>query len=305
MKAHRTSRRSFRARSRIVPVVLAAAAGAAGGLVGVLALVAARASLVAGGHADASDRVALVTPLLCALAGGVLAVALLHRFKVADRDTLIGTVIAAAAPAFALGHLSRLFDPAGGGGFDPLSLTFWLGGFEWLEPARAADVVRSAPGLRPVSDAVGIEACAALAMCELVLVSGLLLAAVDLALSAPLCVGCRRWYRPQGGTVRRAATLPPATVIERASMRDWRFFRDLPPPRGRTALHLDLAACPACDRMSAVNITLSRPLRQHVTLVRDLRLGPDDLRTVRDLAAAAGRAHDDRSRPVPVFMPRG
>jgi len=310
--AHRTHRRSYRARPRIAPVVLAAAGGAAAGIAGVLALVAARVSLVAGGHADASARIALATPLVCALAGGLLSVALLRRCKVADRDTLIGVVIAAAAPAFALGHLSRLFDPAlalaGGGGADHLSVTFWLRGCEWLEPARAADVVRSAPGLRPVSNAVGVEACAALAMCELLLVAGLLLASIDRALSTPLCVTCRRWFRREGGAVRRAATLPPATVVERASARDWRFFRELGPPRGRKALRLDLCTCPGCDRMSAVNITLRRPLRQHLTLVRDLRLGPDDLRTVRDLAAAARRArlaHGDRTGPVAAFLPRG
>lgn len=310
MKAHRTPRRSFRARSRIAPVAVAIAAGAALGLAGVVALVAARVSLVAGGHVTASARIALATPLTCALVGGLLAVWLLHSFKVADRDTLIGGVIAAAAPAFALGHLSRLFDPglalAGGGAGGHFSLLFWLRGCEWLEPARAADVVREAPGLRPLSDLVGIEACAALAMCELLLVAGLLLAAVDRALSAPLCVGCRRWCRRQAGALRRAASQPPETVIERASARDWHFFRELGPPRGRSALRLDLAACPSCDRMSAVNITLSRPLRPDLPLVRDLRLGPDDLRTVRDLAAAGRRirAREEPSGSIPVFLPR-
>ncbi|HTK95547.1 MAG TPA: hypothetical protein VL382_07890, partial [Terriglobales bacterium] len=38
-----------------------------------------------------------------------------------------------------------------------------------------------------------------------ILVAGLLLAAVDRALSAPLGVGCRRWCRRQAGALRRAA----------------------------------------------------------------------------------------------------
>lgn len=308
MRSHRTRGRSFRARSRIAPVALAIATGVAVGAAGVLGLLAARVGLVAGDHAAASARLALATPLACALAGGLLAVALLHRFKVADRDVLVGAAIAAAAPAFALGHLSRLFDPAlalaGGGG--RTSLLFWLRGCEWLESARAADVVAAAPGLRPISELVGVEACAALAMCELLLLSGLLLAAVDRALSAPLCLGCRRWCRRQGGPIRRAAGAPPEVVIERASARDWRFFRELGAPRGRVALRLDLAACPTCDRMSAIDVTLCRPLRQDLTLVRDLRLGPDDLRTVRDLAAAARRtrSREERSGSVPVFLPR-
>ena len=58
--------------------------------------------------------------------------------------------------------------------------------------------------------------------------------------------------------------------------------------------------------MSALDITLSRPLRADLTLVRYLRLGPDDLRTVRELAAAARRArsHADHTGSVPVFAPR-
>lgn len=307
---HRSSRRSFRAQPRIAAIALAVAAGALAGAAAVVTALALRVSLVAGGHADASARVALATPLVCALAGGLLAVALLHRFKVCDRDTLIGVAIAAAAPAFALGHLSRLFDPAlalaAGGDAGRFSLMFWLHGCEWLAPALAADVVSGAPGLRAVSSAIGAEACAALAMCELLLVSGLLLAAVDRALAAPLCVGCRRWCRRQAGPLRRSAAMPPAVVVDRASARDWHFFRELGPPRERASLRLDLAACPSCDRMSALSIALSRPLRQDLTLVRDLRLGPDDLRTVRELAAAARRTHtrSERSGSVPVFAPR-
>ena len=306
----RTSRRSFRARPVIAPIAFAIAGGAAAGLAAVLALVAMRVSLVEGGHADTSARIALATPLACGLAAGLLAVLLLHWCKVSDRDSQIGAAIAAAAPAFVLGHLSRLFDPAlalaashDAGRF---SLAFWLSGCEWLERARAADVVMSAPGLRPVADAIGAEACAALAMCELVLFCGLLLVAVDRALATPLCVGCRRWCRRQGAAMRRSATMPPGLVVARASARDWHFFRELGPPRGRSSLHLDLAVCPGCNRMSSLDITLSRPLRQDITLVHDLRLGPDDLRTVRDMAAAAQREtiRAEHSTSVPVFVPR-
>ncbi len=310
MKQRPSSRRSFRAPSAVAPIAVAISAGAAAGLAAVVALVAARVSLVAGGQVAASDAIALATPLGCALAGGLLAVFLLHRFKVSDRDTLIAAAIAGAAPAFALGHLSRLFDPAlalaTGGAGGGLSLAVWLDGCQWLESARAPDVVRDAPGLRPVSDLVGVEACAALAMCELLLVAGLLLAAVDRALAAPLCVGCRRWCRKQAGAIRRSTVMPAAAVVERASARDWVFFRELGPPRGRDAIRLDLASCPSCDRSSAISISLSRPLRQDVTLVRDLRLGPDDLRTIRALAAAAQpmRSHPERSGSVPVFAPR-
>jgi hypothetical protein len=312
--AHRVPRRSFAARSRarVAHVSLAVAVGAASGIAAVIALVAARVALVAGGHHLAAEGyIALVTPLVCALGGGLLAIALLHRCKVADRDVLIGGAIAAAAPAFALGHLARLFDPAtalaAGDAAGRLSLAFWLHGCEWLERARAADVVREAPGLRPVADLVGIEACAALAMCELLLVAGLLLAAVDRALATPLCPSCRRWCRRQGESVRRSAAAPPALVMARAGARDWHFFRELGPPRGRASLRLDLAACPTCDRMSALRIALDRPLRPAITLVRDLRLGPDDLRTVRELAAAARRrrALGEPSGSVPVFLPRG
>ena len=305
----RTSTRSFRAKPPIAGIVAAVLAGAVAGAAGVVAAVALRVSLVAGGHADASARLALVTPLVSALAGGLLAIGLLHRFRVSDRDTIIGVAIAAAAPAFALGHLSRLFDPAlalaAGGEGGRFSLLFWLHGCEWLAPARAAEVVSGAPGLRPVSDAVGAEACAALAMCELLLVSGLLLAAVDRALDAPLCIGCRRWCRRQAAALRRSAAVPPAVVVDRASARDWHFFRELGPPRGRSSLRVDLAACPTCDRMSAVSIALTRPLRPELTLVRDLRLGPDDLRTVRELVAAARPAATASPRPIDaVFAPR-
>ena len=275
-----------------------------------LALVAIRISLVDSGHLEPAAHIALATPIACGLAGGLFAILLLRWFKISDRDSFIGTAIAAAAPVFALGHLSRLFDPAlalaAGHDVAHFSLAFWLRGCEWLERARAADVVMSAPGLRPVSDVVGAEACAALAMCELVLFSGLLLAAVDRALSAPLCVGCRRWCRRQGASMQRSAAVPSGLVVARASARDWHFFRELGPPRGRSALHLDLAVCPTCNRMSSLAITLQRPLRQNLTLVHDLRLGPDDLRTVRDLAAAAQRApvRTEHSSSVPVFVPR-
>jgi hypothetical protein len=309
VKQRTTPHRPPRAPSVIAPIVLAIAAGTAGGLAAVIAFVAARVSLVEGGHLAASDRLALVTPLACALGGGLLAIVLLHRLKVSDRDTLIAAAIAAAAPAFAFGHLSRLFDPAlalAAGGESHLSIAFWMQGTQWLESARAPDVVRAAPGLRPVSDLVGVEACAALAMCELLLVAGFLLEAVDRSLAAPLCAGCRRWCRRQTDAIRRSAGMPPALVVDRASARDWIFFRDLGPPRGRDSLRIDLAACPSCDRMSALSISLSRPLRQDVTLVRDLRLGPDDLRTVRALAALARptRSHAEHSGSVPIFAQR-
>ncbi|HEU5060738.1 MAG TPA: hypothetical protein VFU21_29610 [Kofleriaceae bacterium] len=294
MKQRPSSSRPYRAPSVVAPIAMAIAAGAAVGVGAVIASIAARVSLVAGDHAGASDQLALVTPLLCALAGGLLSVYLLHHCKVSDRDSLIAAAIAAAAPAFAFGHLARLFDPAlalaAGGDGGRLSFGFWIDGCQWLESARAPDVLRNAPGLRPVSSAIGIEGCAALAMCELLLVAGLLLAAVDRALDAPLCTGCRRWCRRQATAIRRSARAPLGAVIERASMRDWRFFRELGPPRGRAAIRLDLAACPSCDRMSAISVSLSRPLRQDRTLVRDLRLGPDDLRTIRQMAAAQGPA---------------
>ena len=288
---HRSpSSRPYRAPSVIAPIAVAVTAGASGGIAAVLALVAARVSLVAGDHVAASDQLALFTPLSCALGGGLLAVFLLHWFKVSDRDTLIAAAIAAAAPAFAFGHLARLFDPAlalaAAGGGDQLSFGFWLEGCRWMESARALDVLFGAPGLRPVSGLVGVEACAALAMCELLLVAGLLLAAVDRALAAPLCVGCRRWCRRQAGAIRRAADAPPATVIERASARDWRFLRELGAPRGGAAFHVHLATCPSCDRTSAASISLSRPLRRDLTLVRDVRLSRDDLRTLRAVAVA-------------------
>ncbi|HEY8143233.1 MAG TPA: hypothetical protein VIG06_11205 [Kofleriaceae bacterium] len=310
MKRKPPPRRPPRAPSVIAPIVLAIAAGTAGGLAAVIAFVAARVSLVEGGHLAASDRFALLTPLACALGGGLLAIVLLHRLKVSDRDTLIAAAIAAAAPAFAFGHLSRLFDPAlalaASGGGSRFSFDFWLHGTLWLEAARAPDVVLAAPGLRPVSDVVGVEACAALAMCELLLLAGLLLEAVDRALAAPLCVGCRRWCHRHTGAIRRSAGMPPALVVDRASARDWIFFRDLGPPRGRDALRIDLAACASCDRMSALSMSISRPLRQDINLVRDLRLGPDDLRTVRALAALARptRSHAEHSGSVPIFAPR-
>ena len=296
MKHRSPSSRPYRAPSVIAPMSIAIAFGAAAAVGAVLALIAARVSLVAGQHTAVADQLALFTPLSCALGGGFLAVLLLHVFKVSDRTQLVSAAISAAAPAFAFGHLARLFDPAlalaAAGAGDRLSFDFWLAGTRWMEYASAHDIVLAAPGLRPVSGLVGIEACAVLAMGELALVAGLLLAAVDQALDAPLCVGCRRWCRRQSGAIRRAADgLPASAVIDRAGVRDWRFLRELGAPRGGAALDVHLATCPSCDRTSAVSISLSRPLRRDLTLVRDLRLSRDDLRTLRALAAAPPPPH--------------
>ncbi len=295
--AHRSpSSRPYRAPSIALPITIAIVAGAAAGVASVLALVAARVSLVAGDQVGVADHIALFTPMSCALGAGILAVFLLHLCKVSERGVLITVAISAAAPAFALGHLARLFDPAlalaAGGAGDRLSVAFWLDGCAWLESARAADIVFGAPGLRPVSGLVGIEACATLAMVELALVAGLLLAAIDQALDAPLCFGCRLWCRRQSGAIRRAADgLPPTAVIERAGVRDWRFLRELGAPRGGASLDVHLATCPSCDRTSEVSISLSRPLRRDLTLVRDLKISRDDLRTLRALAAAPPPPH--------------
>lgn len=303
--------RSFKTRSGTTPIALTVAAGMAAGVSAVLALLAARVALVESGHLAASGWLGLVTPLAGALAGGLLAAALLYLFKVSKRDALLCVVVFAAAPAFVLGHLSRLFDPlaalTAGSQADHFSLAFWLGGTEWLAGAHAADVVTSAPGLRPAADLVGVEGCAALAMCELALVSGLLLAAVDRALSAPLCVSCRRWCRRHSGALRRSAAPPPGLVVARANARDWHFFRQLGPAQGRAALRFDLASCPSCDRMSALSIALTRQLRPDLQLVRDIRLGPDDLRTMRDLVASAPQRtspHSGRTGQMPAFLPR-
>jgi hypothetical protein len=294
---HRRSFRSARP-STITPVAIAITAGLVAGIGVLFAFVSARLGA-------ASEWMAIATPAWAALSGGLLTCLLLHLFKVSDRDVIIGSVVTVAAPAFALGHLSRLFDPAAALASEATrtSLTFWLRGYEWLESAPS--VIASAPGLRPVTAVIGVEGSAALAMCELLVVCGLLLAAVDRALAAPLCASCRRWCRREPGAIRRSAAAPLGLVIQRATARDWHFFRELGAPRARSALRIDLACCPTCDRMSAFSVALTRPLRAPVPLVRDIRLGPDDLRTVREMAGARPRARSNRPGSVPAFLPRG
>jgi hypothetical protein len=183
----------------------------------------------------------------------------------------------------------RLFDPAAAlvaGGFDPLLAGWWLAGFEWMTAPGIgiADLPVAAPGVRPLV-ALGAEASWALLACELLLVGGVLCAMVDRSLAAPLCSGCRRWCRREPGLARLAAPAWIEPVTARAHARDWHFFRQLGAARGGRALRLDLTRCPGCDRTAALSIALTRPFRSRRLLLADLRLGPDDLRTVKSLAS--------------------
>lgn len=289
-------------RGAVGPAALAAPVGALAGLALAAGAVAWRA--VAG--APAEGWIGLAAPAASALAAGACAAWILRALRVASRDVTLGCVAGAAAPAWLAAQLARLLDPAAalaaGGGGPGAAVASALGGAGWPGAAVGlGELPGAAPGLAPVAALSGAVLWVLLA-CELALVAGALCAVVDRALSAPLCVACQRWCRRSRGVARLAAAAPDRLVIGRAQARDWRFFRELGPPRGHGTLRIDLAACHRCDRTSALTLAHERPLRRDRVLVLDLRLGPDDLRTVQqlgeDVRAPLAALHGGLSRPA-------
>ena len=294
-------RASFR-RTRggaVGPVTAAALAG----LVGGLALVAGSLALrfaAAGASPPAAATGALIAvlgPAAAAVLAGAIAVSVLRAGKVASRDSYLGCAAGAAAPVWMAGQLTRLVDAGAGAsaasggeaGAAIFSPALWLEGMGWIsrEAAGAADVAGRAPGLEPVASMIGAAGAWVLLGCELLLVAGILCALIDRALAAPLCSACWQWCRRTRGAARVADRTDAARVVDRAMARDWMFFRGLGAPGGRRALRMDLARCPGCDRTSSLSIARVRPLLRDRVLVADLRMGPDDLRTVRSLADGA------------------
>ena len=258
---------------------------------------------------------AVLGPAAAAVLAGLIAVTVLRSGKVASRDAYLGCAAGAAAPVWMAGQLTRLLDAgagagaaAGGGqaGAGLFSPALWLEGTGWIgrEAAGAADVAGRAPGLEPVVAMIGEAGAWVLLGCELLLVAGVLCALIDRALAAPLCSACCRWCRRTQGAARVADRTDAARVVDRAMARDWMFFRGLGPAHGRRALRMDLASCPGCDRTSSLSIARVRPLLRDRVLVADLRMGPDDLRTVRGLADGAAAGGYVMGTPVPGVAPQ-
>jgi hypothetical protein len=236
----------------------------------------------------------------CALTAGLgLAAAEAHARGLLD--FIPGAAFAAGAP-FALGlavaavaagslRLGRLPDRAPTG---------WLAAFAVVVGLAAGWIVRIGPPAEVAqSPLAAIERLVALAAglpAELILfeVSAAAFAfAAALVLTRrlvgrPLCSQCRTRCRN-----RDAVDLAPARGSEaarRLRARDWSFFRSLGAPTGRRRLRFHLSAC-SCAMTRAADLVLRGPLFAR-TLTRWMRLGSDDVRTVRALARDLSAARE-------------
>jgi hypothetical protein len=118
---------------------------------------------------------------------------------------------------------------------------------------------------------------------------GVILAVTDRNLDAPYCHACRSFCKRTQDVVR-IAPAPAAEVSSHLKARDWSFFRLLgaaPAGLGRW-LRFDTATCPRCKRTNTVSVTLVRRWWGNKLVIKDLRLGDDDMRTVRNLGRASG-----------------
>ena len=292
---------------------LAVAAALAAGGVMVAVSVAGRVAL--GGDGEVGGWMAAAAPLAAVLAAAATSATLLHWRKVSSRAALVWGAGIPALVAFALAQAARLLDAGAVAGgphqaADLMTTAPWGRGLAWLgaQDLSGAGWLHSlarAPALAPLSHLAGHQAgwaLPAIALAELFLAAAAVLFVSKRALSAPLCTACRRWCRRHRGVLTRGAGAVPLLMVERAEARDWLFFQRLGPARpGSLRLRFDLARCPSCDRSNALSVSLVRPLGRERVLVRDLRLGPDDMRTVTYLGRDSAEAQPPRPQHAAVL----
>lgn len=304
-QGHRPGPRSGAALCLSVPVALAA---------GVLVVAASLVGRIAvGGEATTGGWMAAAAPLAAVLVAAATAALLLHWSKVKARAALVWGAGIPALVAFALGQAARLVDAAAVAtgphhAADLMTAAPWARGLAWLDTGATAGWLHTlahAPALAPLSRLVGQQAgwaLPAIALAELFLAAAAVLFVSKRALGAPLCTACRRWCQRHRGVLTRSAGALPILIVERAEARDWLFFQRLGPAQaGSPRLRFDLARCPSCDRSNALSVSLVRPLGRERVLVRDLRLGPDDMRTVTYLGRDSAEPHPARPRRAAVL----
>jgi hypothetical protein len=287
LKQDRRRRRSYASlrRSSAGPLLLSHVVGLAAGALTALVLVAGSATL-----GEAGSWLAVVTPLASAMVAAAAAGSILHWRKVGGRAAVHTGVIGTALLVLVAAQFVRVADLAAlwrAGGFDALrSPALWTAALGLPSFSGAGG---TAPGIAAVRELLGGDAVWVFLVVELALVVGLAWWMSGRALAAPLCVSCHTWCVRQRGVVARAGNAAaPDVVRQRATARDWRFFRELGPARGGPSLRFDLARCPSCERSNAVSVMWERPHWRDRCLVGDLRLGSDDMRTLRDLMMEAG-----------------
>jgi hypothetical protein len=243
--------------------------------------------------APVGSWLAVATPLLGAATAALAAAALLRWRKVGDRASIMTALLVTALAAFSAAQFARLADASALGSVPAsewAAWTTWQRGFAWLGGVALFDVPVAAPGLEPIADLLGRDGTWGFLAGELIFAVGLVWSVAVRTTAAPLCPSCRAWCVRERGFATRDVHEDAALVRERAELRDWRFFRDLGPPRGPASLRFDVARCPSCERGHALSIIRVRPVVPDQCLVEDLRLGADDMRTLRDLVELDQRA---------------
>lgn len=263
---------------------------------GLLIALGAAIGLVAGraqAGATLGSWLAIATPLAMAVTAALAAAAVLRWRRVGDRASVMAALLVTALTAFSAAQFARLVDASAlrdAAASEWTAWETWQRGFTWLGSVSLFDVPAAAPGLAPVSEVVGRDGAWGFLAGELIFAVGLVWSIAVRATAAPICHACRTWCVRERGFVTREVHDDGDLVRERAALRDWRFFRDLGPARGPASLRFDVSRCPGCERGHALRIVRVRPVAPDQCLVEDLRLGADDMRTLRDLVEPHGDA---------------
>jgi len=287
LKGRRRSHRSYALlrRSSPVSVLLAAGLGLLAGVATAILLVASAALFPV-----PAPWLTVIASVASAVVAGTTTGAVLHRCKVAGQVAVPGAIFATSmilllgGQVVGLAELSQYWHQVGLGAV--IAADAWVAAVDRMTSVVSA-LDRAVPGLVAASAIAGREGWWIVAAGELALVLGVGLWVSRRALAAPFCVACRAWCVRQRRVAECAGhAAVPAVVRQRAAARDWRYFRELGPARGGSSLRFDLVHCPRCTRNNAVSVTWERPMGRNRRLVGDLRLGSDDLRTLRELALA-------------------
>lgn len=273
-------------------VTVASFIGLAVGIATSLWLVAARWSLL--DHMAAANLVACATPAVSAGLAALMTGSILRWRRTFDRVTVVTAVSMVAVFVFLVAMLIRLLEPAAiaaTGASDPLSASFWYAGYEWLIGAEPTDLLM-ASALAPLEQLGGAMVVWPFLTIELVVVSVFALWVADLGLNRALCTSCNEWCNHERGVLRCVEGMSDEQVTLHAQQRNWTFFASLAPPNGRRGLRFDLAGCRRCQSTAILSIVRTNGLWSETPIVVGVRLGPDDLRTVRSLQQQfAQRAH--------------
>lgn len=208
--------------------------------------------------------------------------------RVAARGHLQSThpVLVAGLIVFAVAAVVRVY---------PLeALNYQLPGYLDTSPSfsRVFSDLKGAE-LPLLGDALGPTFALIYMVIEALVLFGALVLIARWAIHAPYCHSCRR-YCERYEDIGRFASAPLVHAIERMQARDWAYFRSLGPPQHQAPewLRFDVASCPICQRSNAVSLqVVTDHGRRSDTMVHDLKITPDDLRTVQRLSVARAETY--------------